>query len=201
MMARAKTPRPRPGGRSSRVKESVFAAVEELLLERPGDLPSMAAIAERAGVNPTSLYRRWGDARRLAGEVAVSRLMREHPVPDTGTLRGDLIAWASSVARSISTRSNVLLLRILTSVPSEGGGAADLKRQPIGRRVAELEAMLTRGARRGERVPSIGDVLELVLAPIYLHGLFLGPIAHTHEVDRLVDRALSLAQRSGARDA
>jgi len=36
------------------------------------------------------------------------------------------------------------------------------------------------------------DVLEVVLAPIYLHGLFLGPLRDT-SVDRLVDRALALA--------
>jgi hypothetical protein len=36
------------------------------------------------------------------------------------------------------------------------------------------------------------DVLELVLAPIYLHGLFLGPLRDA-SVDRLVDRALALA--------
>lgn len=191
MAGRSRSPKPRPGGRSSRVRDAVFSAVEALLLESPGDLPSMAAIAERAGVNPTSLYRRWGDIRRLAGEVAVNRLMREHPVPDTGSVRGDLIAWASAVARAVSTRRNVLLLRILTSVPPERTAVQDPRDLPIGRRLAELEAMLRRGAERGERVPSIGDVLELVLAPIYLHGLFLGPIRNPSEVDRLVDRALA----------
>jgi AcrR family transcriptional regulator len=194
MARRSPSPKPRPGGRSSRVKDAVFAAVEALLLENPGDLPSMAAIAARAGVNPTSLYRRWGDVRRLAGEVAVNRMMREHPMPNTGSVRGDLIAWATSVASSISTRRNVMLLRILTSVPSRRVDVQDLDKHPIGRRVAELESMLGRGAKRGERVPTLGDVLELVLAPIYLHALFLGPIGNPRDVERLVDRALSLAQ-------
>jgi hypothetical protein len=55
--------------------------------------------------------------------------------------------------------------------------------------------MLARAAKRGERTPSIIDVLELVLAPIYLHALFLGPISNPSGVDRIVDRALALAQR------
>jgi AcrR family transcriptional regulator len=194
MAKRSLPPKPRPGGRSRRVQDAVFGAVEALLLDSPGDLPSMAAIAARARVNPTSLYRRWGDVRRLAGEVAVNRMMREHPMPNTGSVRGDLVAWATSVAGSISTRRNVMLLRILTSVPLRRANVQDLSRHPIGRRVAELEAMLGRGAKRGERVPTIGDVLELVLAPIYLHALFLGPIGNPRDVDRLVDRALSLAQ-------
>src|ERR1700677_3732726 len=95
-------PSKRPGGRSSRVRKAVFEAVEGLLVERPGDLPSMADIAGRAGVNPTSLYRRWHDVRILAGEVAVERLMRDLPVPDTGSLRDDLIGWGAAAARGLS---------------------------------------------------------------------------------------------------
>lgn len=195
-MARtSKTTARRPGGRSSRVKEAVFAAVEELLLENPNDLPAMAAIAARAQVNPTSLYRRWGDVRILAGEVAVDRLMREHPVPDTGSVRDDLIAWAVAVARSVSSHGNVMLLRILTSVPATGASLQDLRSRPIGRRIAELETMLKRGAARGEPIPTIEDVFELVLAPIYLHALVLGPMKNPNATARLVDRALWLAKQ------
>ena len=184
----------RPGGRSSRVKEAVFAAVEEFLTENPGALPSMAAIAERAEVNPTSLYRRWGDARKLAGAVAVDRLMREMPVPDTGTLRGDLIGWATTAAKSLSKGGTVSMLRIMTAAPETAGKATDLRDLPIGRRVAELEAMLMRGKKRGEKAPEMMDVLELVLAPIYLRALFLGPVKTTKGIDRLVDRALALTE-------
>jgi len=185
----------RPGGRSRRVKEAVFAAVEALLAENPDDLPSMAAIAERAGVAPTSLYRRWGEARLLAGAVAVDRLMRDLPVPDTGSLRGDLIGWAGAAAHSLSNHRDLALLRILTAAPAVGVTMEELRNLPIGRRITELEEMLSRGRARGEVTPVMMDVLELVLAPIYLHALFLGPMTTGGEggVDRLVDRALALA--------
>jgi AcrR family transcriptional regulator len=154
----------------------------------------MAAIAERAKVNPTSLYRRWRDVRLLAGNVAVDRLMRELPMPDTGSLRDDLIGWAASVARSLSTRRNVALLRIMTAMPEPGIASTDLSELPVGRRVRELEAMLLRGEKRGERAPELMDILELVLAPIYLRALFLGPLKSATGVERLVDRALALTE-------
>jgi AcrR family transcriptional regulator len=196
-----KAPTERPGGRSSRVKEAVFAAVEEFLAENPGDLPSMAAIAERAQVNPTSLYRRWGDVRKLAGAVAVDRLMRELPVPDTGSLRGDLIGWATTAAKSLSKGGTVSMLRIMTAAPETGSKTTDIRDLPIGRRVAELEAMLARGRKRGEKAPEMMDMLELVLAPIYLRALFLGSARTTKGIDRLVDRALALTEsRRPSRD-
>jgi AcrR family transcriptional regulator len=183
----------RPGGRSSRVKAAVFEAVETLLTERPGELPSMAEIAKHAGVNPTSLYRRWRDVQGLVGEVAVTRLMRELPVPDTGSLREDLLAWAWSAARSLSSRRDLSLLRIVGATPPIGAGPTELRKAPIGRRIEELEAMLTRGRARGEKAPPVMDVLELVLAPIYLAALFVGPIEDMRYVAKLVDRALRLA--------
>jgi AcrR family transcriptional regulator len=191
----AKLPVKRPGGRSSRITQAVFDAVESLLAEAPSEIPSMAVIAQRAEVNPTTLYRRWTDARELVGEVAVRRLMRDNPVPDTGSVRGDLIRWGNSVARSLSTRRNITLLRILTATPTAGAAVSDmrsLRELPIGRRIVELEMVLARGKKRGEITPKVMDVLELVLAPIYLHGLFLGPLRDA-SVDRLVDRALALA--------
>jgi AcrR family transcriptional regulator len=190
-----KSPSKRPGGRSTRITRAVFEAVESLLAESPAEIPSMALIADRAEVNPSTLYRRWTDARVLVGAVAVDRLMRDNPVQDTGSVRGDLIRWGNSVARSISTRRNIALLRILTATPAAGAGVSHLRNLrdlPIGRRVAELELVLARGKKRGEITPKVMDVLELVLAPIYLHGLFLGPLRDP-SVDRLVDRALALA--------
>jgi AcrR family transcriptional regulator len=188
-----KVPVKRPGGRSSRITQAVFDAVESLLAEVPSEIPSISAIADRAEVNPTTLYRRWADARELVGAVAVSRLMRDNPIPDTGSVRGDLIRWGNSVARSVGTRRNLTLLRILTATPTVGAGVSglrSLRELPIGRRVAELETLLARGKKRGETIPKLMDVLELVLAPIYLHGLFLGPLREA-SVDRLVDRALA----------
>jgi len=172
--------------------------MEALLAENPGELPALTTVAARAGVNPTSLYRRWTDARTLAGAVAVARLMQTYPVPDSGTLRGDLLGWANSAALSLATREDTALLRILTAAPRLDGTVTEPRDLPIGPRVVELETMLARAAARGEKVPSLFDVLEIVLAPIYLHAFFLGPIESVEGVDRLVDRLLAIVQLGAA---
>ncbi|MDQ1527329.1 MAG: hypothetical protein QOG18_1942, partial [Microbacteriaceae bacterium] len=50
----------RPGGRSSRVLNAIYTSVGELVGEG-ADKITFPVIAERAGINPTTLYRRWGD--------------------------------------------------------------------------------------------------------------------------------------------
>ena len=59
------TPSKRTGGRSAAVIHSVRTAVEELVREKGSDRVTVPMIAERAGVNPTSIYRRWGDLPTL----------------------------------------------------------------------------------------------------------------------------------------
>lgn len=82
-------PKRRTGGRSERVQQAVFTAA--LALHRPGGAaPSMAAIAAKAGVQKTTLYRRWGSPEALMHEAMAAGPRAAIPVPDTGSLRGDL---------------------------------------------------------------------------------------------------------------
>src|SRR3954471_15847455 len=97
------TAKPRPGGRTARNKAAVFEATAALLAERGHQAVSMTDIAERAGVAVTSLYRRYGEVRALIMEVAVERLTRERPLPDTGSLRGDLRSWARAIAAGMAS--------------------------------------------------------------------------------------------------
>src|SRR4051794_21175583 len=97
------TPVRRPGGRSARVQEAVHTALGRLMGETTRDKITLRQVAERAGVNPTSVYRRWGDIDTLMEEVAVAALTRDGDViPDHGDLTADLNDWASIIADDIT---------------------------------------------------------------------------------------------------
>ncbi|WP_114241065.1 TetR/AcrR family transcriptional regulator [Dyella sp. C9] len=190
----------RPGGRSARVKDAVFDAVEALLAERQGEIPSMLEVAERAAVNKTSLYRRWGDIRSLLADVAVERLVREEPIPTGGSVRDNLITWASSIARSVGDPHSLSLMRVMSITPQVAAKEQDIMQTPVGRRLAELKHMLEAGRSRGEVVPSAALVIEVVLAPLYMRALFVGSVQHPGDAARLVDRAFLLAGMEGAQE-
>ena len=84
---------PRPGGRSARVQAAVHQAVRELQREQGRDGLTVPAAAARAGVTPSTIYRRWGDLSQLLADVAVEQLQPEQAPPDTGSFYGDLLAW------------------------------------------------------------------------------------------------------------
>lgn len=174
------------------MKAAVFDTTEALLAENPRVLPSMAEIAARAEVNPTSLYRRWGTVSELVTQVAIERAMRDFPIPDTGSLKGDLTGWADMIAKHLGTSdSSALLLALAANV---GGEDPKLREriETLARRGDELNIVLARAKARGEATPALIDVLEVVAAPIYFHVLFFGPVTEAGYAERLVERLLML---------
>src|SRR6266511_5046821 len=85
------TPARRPGGRSARVRSDAIAATLAELAERGYAALSLESIARRAGVHKTTLYRRWGTREELVLEAMLARAGEHISVPDTGSLRGDLL--------------------------------------------------------------------------------------------------------------
>ncbi|WP_410668280.1 TetR/AcrR family transcriptional regulator [Amycolatopsis sp. cmx-4-68] len=175
----------RPGGRSARVRDAVHDAVVELLAAGEIDA-AIPKIAERAGVNPTSIYRRWGSRDHLLLDAAVTRLRSTSPIPDTGSLRGDLLGWAEGVERAMRDPRGQILLRALVATLGPEKEPLEYLRA----RGNDLQATLDKAAARDEPVPSVDDVLDFVLAPLYLRVLFRRSVEPGTGA-RLVERLLT----------
>src|ERR1700754_4261677 len=83
----------RQGGRSARIQEAVHGATQALLDEAGRSAINVPMIAERAGVTPSTIYRRWGDLAQLLADTAAERLRPVTDPDDTGSLAGDLSAF------------------------------------------------------------------------------------------------------------
>jgi AcrR family transcriptional regulator len=165
----------RPGGRTARNQAAVFEAAATLLVEKgPGSL-NMTEIAERAGVAATSLYRRWGEVGILLLEVAVDQLNREHPLPDTGTLEGDLRMWAQRIATGLRSKRGSALFKVIASSAARGSNRASPRVRAMEPRIKQIEPMLNRARERGEQAPPVSAVLDHLLAPLYFRALFGAP--------------------------
>ncbi|BCJ45521.1 TetR family transcriptional regulator [Actinoplanes ianthinogenes] len=86
----------RPGGRTARTRAAVFEAAMAELAENGYAGTRIEAVATRAGVALSTVYRRWGNLDGLIQDL-VDEITVELPIPDTGTLEGDL----TEVARII----------------------------------------------------------------------------------------------------
>ena len=91
----------RQGGRSARIQEAVHAATQALLNEVGRSEINVPMIAERAGVTPSTVYRRWGDLAQLLADAAAERLRPIAGPDDTGSLKGDLSAFVLQYAEEM----------------------------------------------------------------------------------------------------
>jgi AcrR family transcriptional regulator len=157
----------RPGGRSARVRAAVHAAVEELLAEGGIEAVTVPAVAERAGVHPTTIYRRWPSVAELLTAVAISHFDGGDLVPSTGTLRGDLEFWLASVAADVHDPESLAIMRAGVGAGTDAAGCAC-----VDMRVRQLEAMLEAERERGGEVPSLERARDALLAPAYFRVLF-----------------------------
>lgn len=179
----------RPGGRSARAQDAVQKALFELLNERPWEELSVPLVAERSGVHAATVYRRWGTMSGLLNDLVISRLTDVGKLPDTGSLHDDLYRYAGQVAAHLEEAVVPLVLRaaILEIHPHEPRrpAAAFVEREH------QLQAMLDRGAERGETTPTLSELLEMVVAPLYFHAIFTTPLPPS-EAGRLVDRLVAV---------
>ncbi|WP_342791262.1 TetR/AcrR family transcriptional regulator [Pigmentiphaga aceris] len=176
----------RPGGRSARVQASVHRAVRDLLAERARADVTVPLIAARAGVTPSTIYRRWGDLPELLADVAVARMRPDSPPADTGSLRGDLHAWVEQYVEEMSSAPGRAMLRdtLASSVPDA------LPIQCASFTADTMELMLARARIRGENVPTANTLVDGVVAPLVYRLLFSTQPPGLDYARGLVDAAL-----------
>jgi AcrR family transcriptional regulator len=174
------------------VAAAVHDAVNALLIDcGPGGF-TVADIARRAGVNPTSIYRRWGSLEAVILDVEAARLSEISPLPDTGTLRGDLLAYARTVAADVARPGRLAFLQALI-------GARDVSNEqrsaPLLQRAEQFQAMLDRARDRGEPAHDYIAIVDCILAPVYLRYL-LGLGIDEPDLELFVERTLSFPMQS-----
>lgn len=117
------TPKQRPGGRTARTRAAVLDAATALLAEvPPGDL-TVGQIAARAGVNETTIYRKWRTKEALLTDVLMTLSGERLVAPDTGSLRGDLVAVVGAVAEFLRTPGGYALAYLGATAEDETAGA------------------------------------------------------------------------------
>ena len=87
-----------PRRRGAPVVEQVLDVTLEDLARVGYHRLSVPEVAERAGLNKTSVYRRWPTKGALVGAALARALGHDGPLPDTGALRTDMLAFVHAAA-------------------------------------------------------------------------------------------------------
>ena len=166
----------RPGGRSARVRAAVIAATLAELVERGYSGVSLDGVAARAAVHKTTVYRRWRTKEALVLDTMLEQASQTVAVPDTGSLRGDLLELARRSATIQTSSAGEAVVRAVAGEAAANPQMAAASRQFWAERLDLDRTILQRARDRGE----IGaeayqrPVIEALLGPLYFRLLVTG---------------------------
>jgi AcrR family transcriptional regulator len=188
---RAATETPaRPGRpRDARAHQAIVDATLDLLTSQGYARLTIEAIAARAGVGKTTIYRRWSSKGPLV-IAAISDLIHLGPMVDTGDTRDDLAAFLEAVVTALGTPPVGSTIPGLTNdMAVDPEVAGQFRDFIVGPTRARLEAILDRAEARGE-LPAGTDrelILDILIGPVLWRALITGSRLDAGVAGRIVD--------------
>ncbi|HET6509051.1 MAG TPA: TetR/AcrR family transcriptional regulator C-terminal ligand-binding domain-containing protein [Baekduia sp.] len=179
------------------MRAAVLDAALAALLEHGYDGMNVADIARTAGVAETTVYRRWATKADLAAAAIGELAVVENPLPDTGSLRGDLRALLAQIMALLRRPEVERLARAAVALAGDDPRRSEARTAFYRARTAGSATVAVRAIERGE-LPAGADaeaVIEYLVAPAYLRLLLTGGPLDEVLLDDSVDRTIAAFAR------
>ena len=150
------------------------------------------AVAQRAGVGKATIYRRWQSKERLVLD-AISASTEPAPVPDTGSVAGDLREIYGRMAESLSQPESRSLLMAMVAQATVDDVVRDLLAALVSQRKEVSQAVLRRGIAEGA-LPADADLdllIDLLGGAVVYRTCIAGRPVDPKTVDRIVATVLA----------
>lgn len=145
------------------------ALVHELAEVGYGRL-SIEAVARRAGVAKTAVYRRWSSKLQMVLDVVSSVAGASLPLVDTGSLRGDLEVILQIVSRALRHRLASQIIPDLLAEASRTPEIAESLQHVLRSQQRSIgEQLISLARERGDLAGSVDPdlVVDLIVGPLY----------------------------------
>lgn len=195
--AELETPR---GGRprDEAREQAILDAAMDLLAEVGYEGMSIEGIAVRAKSSKATIYRRWPGKAEL---VADALRRQSEPVladlPDTGSLRGDLLAMAQSMIEGMEGADGGLICGLAVAARTDPQFGRLMSEHLHEHKLRSVASIVSRAEARGEVAPGVDANVILQVAPgVVLFHQMSGEPSDAAFAEHLVDRILIPLLRS-----
>ena len=182
-------PQPRHSGGKTRRRGAALetalidAAWDELQAAGYASL-TMEAVAARAGTSRAVLYRRW----RGRPELVIAAMRRHRPmlsgeVPDTGSLRGDVLALLHQMSGRLAETGPETVYGLLGDYFADAELFSRIQDQVLQIGTGVMATILKRAADRGEAHHDISSMIATLPTDLFRHQIFL---ARTPPSERVI---------------
>jgi AcrR family transcriptional regulator len=167
---------------------------------------TVADVSARAGVHETTIYRRWGTRENLMIDALLEEAEELLPVPDTGSVRDDLIAYLTSLVAYLSTPHGNDFDRALAAA-GDDPAASQARKQYWNTRYARSGQIITRAIDRGELPDTTNPrhAVDMLVAPLHFKVVLtrepLDPGLPARLVDTILHGLIAPLPRNHHQDA
>lgn len=184
--------RRRPGGRTAETTRKVHAAIIELLIEGGTQACTIKAVAERAGIERSTLYRRFPHKWDAIVDALMKRAADEI-MPDLGnSFAEDLTSVLRKLVAVLETPLGPAVLAVAAELRSND--ASGLPASYFEQRMEQLAPMFGAAIARGELAPDVDrqTLFSLAAGPIYFGMFIVGRTIDDDFVQMIVEKICRL---------
>jgi AcrR family transcriptional regulator len=163
-------------GSGPRRTAKILDATLHLLAERGYERLTIEGVAERAGVNKTTIYRWWPSKAALLGAALIDAPLLRFAVPDTGSLHGDLEALIETLVELLTEPASAPLAAAALGAAAQNPELAALVRAFFADRLAGELPIFTRATKRGELAAEADPMLimDALAGAVWVRTLLRG---------------------------
>lgn len=182
-------PRRKGRPRDASADERILAAAAHLILTRGFDNMTVDEVAATARAGKATVYRRWAGKEDLAFAALEQLYNNELPIPDTGSLRGDLRASTRQALEFSASETGRTYTRMTIAESLRDRRVGALYTAAYEGQEAAARAMFQRGIDRGELRPDFRmDIAVSWFAGLMiLYAVIDRPVPSPDEADELID--------------
>jgi len=173
-------------------RESELLAVTlELLQEHGYDRLTLDAVATTAHASKATLYRRWPTKAELVMAAFIEGVRQVAVDPDTGTLRGDLLAIGEQICAHVSTQAGTIRA-VLVEIGRNAELNAVMQEQFLAQKEALMAEVLARAVDRGEikRTAVTEDLWDMLPGYLIYRSVLSGRAPSSSTVNDLVNNVI-----------
>ena len=172
----------------------MLAAATAILNEQGLREMSIDMVAARAGVSKATIYRWWRSKAELALDTALADARQQIPMPDTGTLVGDLRVRARATARAFgSPKLGPAMAALIGEAQADPAFAIAFRDRVIRPLRDGSRELFKRAISRGEIAEDIPIevALDMLMAPMHYRLLLRTGRLDSKFADEVVDMLLA----------
>ena len=190
---RAPAERTRGRPRDPRADQAILKATTELLGEVGYARLTIEAIAARAQVGKTTIYRRWKSKGLLVVDL-IAGIVDLGPTPDTGDTRQDLLEFMQAVVNSLrDPLVGQSIPGLANDLPGDEELASAFRELIIGPKLERVTAIMERASRRHDVPDDVDCVLvtDMLLGPILWRSMLTEQSLNDEALGKIIDPVLT----------